>query len=372
LPLLVFGADSAKDPAMRHAVILAGGGGTRLWPASRRTRPKQLMLTPGGESLVGSTARRLAPLGALGLVAGGEHAEAVRASLAAEGQPLSDAAVMVEPVGRSTAAAVGLAAIHARAGDPDAVLGVFPADHYVADPDGFRRVAARAFDLAESEPAIVTIGVQPSWPDPGFGYLALGPRRADGAAPVVRFVEKPSAAAAERLIAAGCLWNGGMFFARADHLLAELRRHLPATGEALDAIGAALAGGGRAAAEKVTAERYPALEAISFDHAVMEKTDRVLAVDGQFGWSDVGSWPALADWREPDDAGNVRFGAALTLGARGNLVVTDEGTVTVLIGVDDLVVVRAGDAVLVVPRQRAHEVKDAVAALAAAGLERYL
>lgn len=356
---------------MRHAVILAGGGGTRLWPASRRTRPKQLMLTPSGESLVGLTARRTGALGALMLVTGEEHADAVRSTLAAEGHPLSDDALIIEPVGRSTAAAIGLAAVHALAKDPDAVLGVFPADHYVADGEGFRAVATQAYDLAEREAAIVTIGIRPTWPDPGFGYLALGARRPDGAAPVVRFVEKPSAAVADRLIADGCLWNGGMFFARADRVIAELGRHLPDTAAALAAIQGALAEG-RAEATRVAAARYPALASASFDHAVMEKTDAVLAVPGEFGWSDVGSWPALGQWRDPDEAGNVRFGAAVTLGAHGNLIVTDDDTVAVLIGVDDLVVVRAGDAVLVVPRRRAHEVKDAVAALGAAGLERYL
>jgi mannose-1-phosphate guanylyltransferase len=355
---------------MRHAVILAGGGGTRLWPASRRSRPKQLMVTPSGESLVGLTARRIEALGRLALVTSADQVEAVRGTLAREGHRLEDDQVLVEPVGRSTAAAIGLAATAALARDPDAVLGVFPADHYVADQAAFTRVAEQAFALAERDPVVVTIGLKPTSPDPGFGYLALGERRADGSAAVVRFIEKPSAEVADRLIRDGCLWNGGMFFARARWILAALAEHLPTTAAALTAYGEALAD--RAAATAVLAERYRGLAPISFDHGVMERVDAVVAVAGDFGWSDVGTWPALAAWREADDRGNVRFGTVVTLGASGNLVVADEGTVAVLIGVDDLVVVRLGEAVLVVPKDRTHEVKDAVAALAEAGLERYL
>lgn len=355
---------------MRHAVILAGGGGTRLWPASRRARPKQLMVAPGGETLVGMTARRLAGLGELGLVTAAEQLAAVAAALTAEGHAIAEVALVAEPVARSTAAAIGLAAVHALTRDPDAVLGVFPADHHVGDVAAFRAAAARAYELSEREAAIVTIGIAPERPDPGFGYLALGPARADGVCPVARFVEKPDPARAAALIAGGALWNGGMFFARARRIVDEIARHLPATGAVLGRIGEAL-GRGRAAGDALAAELYPTVPAISFDHGVMEKTAPVLAVRGELGWSDIGSWPALAGWRAADPAGNVAHGDALAIDARGNLVVTDQGVV-VLIGVDDLVVVRSGDAILVVPKARAHEVKDAVSGLAAAGMERYV
>jgi mannose-1-phosphate guanylyltransferase len=357
---------------MRHAVILAGGGGTRLWPASRRARPKQLMTTPSGETLVGMTARRLAGLGELGLVTGESQVVQIREAFVREGHALDEAAVVVEPTGRSTAAALGLAAVHALHRDPDAILGVFPADHFVADVAGFRRVADLAYRQIERADVIATIGIAPERPDTGFGYLDVGALDADGVGPVRRFVEKPDEAGAARLIAAGCLWNAGMFFARARRIIDELGRHLPATGAALARVAAALVEGGRERAAELTLEVYPSLPSISFDHGVMEKTSGVLAVRGSFGWSDVGAWPALAEWGEPDAAGNVALGTAVTVDAARNLVATDAGTVVALVGVSDLVVVRSGDAVLVMPKDRAHEVKEAVAALAAAGLDRFL
>ena len=352
---------------MRCAVILAGGSGTRLWPASRRLRPKQFLALGGAESLLAATARRLrAAAGEPMVVTAAEHA----ALAAAE---LPGATVIAEPCPRNTAAALGLAAVYALARDPVAVLGVFPADHHIGDEAAFGVAIERAFAAAAQADVIVTIGLRPTRPDTGFGYLELGEPRPDlgpEVRTVTRFVEKPDLVTARAYVVGGRhRWNGGMFFVRATRLLAELARSLPATAAGMATIAAALKDGGAAAAA-ATAAVYPGLPSISIDHGVMEHARDVVAVTGELGWSDVGSWAAVAELTAPDARGNAVVGDAVIVDGGGNLVVTDPGTVVALVGVSGLAVVRSGDAVLVLPLDRAQDVRAAVDALAAAGLDR--
>jgi mannose-1-phosphate guanylyltransferase len=357
---------------MLHAVIMAGGGGTRLWPASRRRKPKQLL--PLGadpnESLLAATCRRLEPVvgnDRVWVVTAAEQAAAVSADL----PRLPKRNLLSEPCPRNTAAAIGLAAVHLLHRDPEAVLGALPADHAIGDEKGYGEVIARAFALAETEEAIVTVGIRPTAPETGFGYLEPGAPAAAGARVVARFVEKPVRAAAEDYVARGFLWNGGLFFARARRLLDEIAQHLPSLAEGLDVIARALASGDDAAAAEATARVYPGLPSISIDHGVMEKTRGILVVPGDFGWNDVGAWSALAETRSADAAGNVCAGEVVAVDAAGNIVATDAGLVA-LVGVSGLVVVRAGNAVLVVPRARAQDVREIVARLGQDGREEYL
>lgn len=352
---------------MRHAVILAGGSGTRLWPASRRSRPKQFLAlgSAGGESLLAATARRLAGNRVVVVTAADQVAEVERAL-----PGLGPGAVIAEPCGRNTAAALGLAAVHLLHADPDAIMGAIPADQHVTDDAGFGRVVDTAFAVAEARDAIVTVGLVPSRPETGFGYLEVGDAVDDRARRVVRFVEKPDRATAEQYLSAGTyLWNGGMFFVRAARLLADIEEHMPDTFAGLarirDALGTAVAGA-------VTDEVYPTLPKISIDYGVMEKARDVLTVPGDFGWNDVGSWSALADYRPANGDGNVVDGDVVTHDATGNIIVADPGYAIAVVGVSDVVVVQAGNAVLVVPRDRAQDVREAVAALRDGDLDDYL
>jgi mannose-1-phosphate guanylyltransferase len=333
---------------MRHAVILAGGGGTRLWPASRNRRPKQFLPlgTDPDEPLLAATARRL-DADVTWVVTGADYAAAVAHILPA-------ARVVVEPLARNTAAAIGLAARTIAATDPDAVVGVFPSDQHVADEAGFRAAAARAYRIAAAEDALVVLGIHPTRPETGFGYLAPDGPGPDGSVRVARFVEKPDAATAARYVADGYLWNAGIFFFRAARILREIDHHLPA-------LAAALADGD-----------WTALPPVSLDYGVMEKAAGILAVRGDFGWNDVGSWTALADIRPADAAGNVTQGDVVAHDATRNIAIADPGRVVALVGVSDLVVVQAGDAVLVLPRERAQDVREIVRLLRERGLDRFL
>ncbi len=345
---------------MRCAVILAGGGGTRLWPASRRQHPKQFLHLGGTETLLEATARRLSGQRTV-VVTAADQVDAVRRAL----PNLGDDDVIAEPCGRNTAAALGLAAIRLTARDPDAVMAAIPADQHVGDEAELARVLDTAYGIAEANDVIVTIGLRPTRPETGFGYLELGADRGDGSRDVARFVEKPDAATAQTYVDGGNhLWNGGMFIVRAHRLLADIAAHMPDTYAGLVEI--------RDGDDDTLARVYPTLPSVSIDYGVMERASDVVCVPGDFGWHDVGLWLALADIRSADANGNTVVGNAVLRDANDNIVVSDDGGVVALVGVRDLVVVQAGDAVLVMPRDRAQDVRAVVDALADQNLDKFL
>jgi mannose-1-phosphate guanylyltransferase len=356
-----------------HAVIMAGGSGTRFWPLSRRTRPKQFLALAGDAPLLAATVQRLPPLAKADrtyVVCGPQHARVARRLLPA----LPPENFVVEPCPRNTAPCVGLAALHVAARDPKGVIAMLPADHHVARPDAFRDALAAAGQLAEAG-AIATIGIRPSRPETGYGYLKLGPRlavRARGksrlpAHKVARFVEKPDVVTAARYLAAGdYLWNSGMFVFRADVILDEIGAAMPALRAQLDRIARDL---GTRRYARTLAKVFPECPSVSIDYGVMEKSQRIAVVPADFGWSDVGSFAALPEVRKTDARGNVTEGEAMVLDGKDSVVLATAGRPVAVIGLDDVIVVDAGDAVLVCSRDRAQDVRKAVDELARRGRE---
>src|SRR6185369_7808482 len=328
-----------KEPTA-FAVILGGGAGTRLWPSSRRARPKQLLSLGTPESLIGAAVRR--------------------------GRDLVGVENTLIVTAEDQAAAVRLGAVTAqRRAGPDAVIAVLPADPYIGDEATFARLVRLA--IAEARDTIVTIGVRPTHAETGFGYIRLGPQlQRAGGDPVHEvggFYEKPDRPTAERYVSSGeYLWNSGMFFLTARRMLDEARRHLPALGALLDAAA------GAADPDPVVADGYAKVPSISNDHGIMEKATGLRVIPGSFGWNDVGSWAALPALRAPDDRGNVVIGGAALLDGDGNIVVAEEGAPYVgVLGVRDLVVVATRDAVLVIPKDRAQDVRRIVEAAKQSG-----
>ncbi len=351
-----------------HLVLLAGGRGTRFWPLSRRSRPKQLLPLLSDRSLLRETWERVAPLGKAErawVVTAGDLADECRGEL----PELSPARILGEPVGRNTAPALALAAALARREDPKAVLAVFPSDHHIADTKGFRALARRALRCAREERALVTLGVTPTAPETGYGYIETARAITDDAvADVKRFVEKPDLARARRYLRSGRhLWNSGMFFLSVDALAEAFTDHTPEVWEAMLDL-AELYGTPRFA--RAFSESYAKLPSLSFDKAVMEKASGVKVMAAAVGWSDVGNWTSLDELLEEQE-GNRVSGQVLTLDAKNNIVMDEEG-LTALLGVDDLVVVRSGGAVLVCRRDRVQSIRELVARLEAEGDDGHL
>jgi len=349
--------------APRYAVVIAGGSGTRFWPRSRTRAPKQLLAILGARSMLQETIARVSPPIArrhVLVVTGRAHARMVRAQLPG----LPGANVLVEPQARNTAAAIALAALDVSRRAPHAVMAVLPADHAIADLPAFHRDLRLALDVAERTGMLVTIGIVPTHPETGYGYIRTGETLAGTrgrAARVRAFIEKPPRARAEALLAAGdVLWNSGIFAWRADAILAALRAHLPGVVGPLEA-----ARGRRLAAA------YRRLPSISIDHGVMERARDVAVVRARFRWSDVGSWAAVAALWADGNGPNALRGRVVPIDSRRCLVDSPHRLVAV-IGVEDLVVVDTPDAVLVCRKDRAQDVRLVVDELRRRGLERYL
>ena len=344
-----------------YGLILAGGRGTRFWPRSRKRSAKQVLPVLGERSLIQATVDRLAPVIAperLWVLT----SEALRDTIIRQIPEVPKAQVLAEPMQRNTAPAIGLIAQVLQSLDPSAIMGVFPSDHVIGKPGTFRTVIRAALKGA-APGRLMVVGVQPRWPETGYGYIEF-PRgvRAGGPDPVAvrSFREKPSLARARRYVSAGNFyWNSGMFFWKAEVLLEQLRRHLPRTASVLASLPRFGARTFAAQLEKA----FPLCDNISIDYAVLEKAEGVSGIPaGDFGWNDVGSWNAVYELMPRDKDGNAIAHDAICLDARGNFV-DARGKLVALVGVEELIVVDTPDALLVADRSRAQQVGDVVKAL---------
>ncbi len=342
-----------------YGLILAGGRGTRFWPRSRKRTSKQVLNVVGETSLIQATVERLAPVipPERIWVLTNEH---LRETIAKQLPGVPKRQIMAEPAQRNTAPAIGLAAHVMRASDPDAVMGVFPSDHVVGKPAAYRTLLKQALKSA-AEGHLMVAGVQPRWPETGYGYVEFprGAKPGERAA-VKRFHEKPDLKKAKRYVDAGNFcWNSGMFFWRCDALLEQLRQHLPKTATILAALPPF---GSKTFAEKL-AQAFPLCENISIDFAVLERAKNVSGIPApDFGWNDVGSWNAVYELLPRDSCGNVTARDSICLDAHNNFV-DARGKMVALLGVEDLIVVDTPDALLVTTRDRAQQVGDVVKAL---------
>jgi mannose-1-phosphate guanylyltransferase/mannose-6-phosphate isomerase len=345
-----------------YAVILAGGSGTRFWPLSRRLAPKQLLALTGDHTMLQETVLRIAPVvppERVWVVTGRDLSDEARRQLRVIGV---SAVVVDEPVGRNTAPAISVAAHRLLAIDPDAMMVVLPSDHAVAKPEAFLESLNAAIQAAE-EGWLVTIGIVPRRAETGYGYIHRGPALPGNRAyRVERFVEKPDRTTAEGYVAdGGYLWNAGMFVWRADVIVEELRRHAPGVAAAGAAIAEAMTQGADAGRLRTL---YDAVESVSIDYAVLERSTRVAVVPAEFGWSDVGSWAALDDVAEKDARGNVISGRVVDVDSRESIVYAQDRVVAT-IGLTNLIVVDTPDATLVCAKDRAQDVRKVVDALEA-------
>jgi mannose-1-phosphate guanylyltransferase len=351
-----------------YPVVMAGGSGTRFWPLSRVRRPKQFLPLSSAKPLLLETLARLKGLATPAqtyVVCGPVHAALVRRMA----RSLPSGNVLVEPVARNTAPAIALASWVIATRDPDAVLAVLPSDHHVADAAGFRAVLQQAAKVARAGD-LVTVGIQPTRAESGYGYIRLGAPLGAGVFRVQAFVEKPDPVTAAQYVSSKeYLWNGGIFVFTARAMQEAFARHLPQVAEAMERLAPRI--GTRSFAQAL-ARAFPRLPSVSVDYGVMEKARNIAVVRGDFGWSDVGSFAAIPEVRPTDADGNVVVGAAtLVLDSAGCVVLGDGRTLAVL-GMRDTVVVDAGDAVLVIPKERSQDVRQIVEALRLRRLTRSL
>ena len=344
-----------------YVLILAGGSGERFWPLSRNARPKQLLSLLSETTLLEQTLERLngmVPPENILILTNRDQETAVR-ELATILPPEN---ILAEPAKRDTAAAIALGAGWIALRDPLATMIVLPADHQIQDRANFQKTLAIAVQAAERTGDLVTIGIQPTWPCPGFGYIEQGAPfslpdqpAVQGVFEVVRFREKPSAELAQTFLQQGNFrWNAGMFIWPLASILSAFERHTPELAAFIQQIRAT------SDLKHLLTEKFPGLPKISIDYAIMEKADRVLMVEAGFDWDDVGSWTAVSKYFPKDAHNNLSNAPLSAIRAENNLVFSKDKLHVALLGVHDLIVVQTGDAILVCHRDEAEKIKDLV------------
>ncbi|MGI5857832.1 MAG: mannose-1-phosphate guanylyltransferase [Tepidanaerobacteraceae bacterium] len=345
-----------------YGVIMAGGGGTRFWPLSRVTAPKQFLNITGEDSMINDTIKRIKdiiPQERI-IIVTNKAQEKMLNKVIQEDVPKEN--VLIEPVGRNTAACVGYAAMVIKKRCGDAVMGVFPSDHYIKNVDEFKRVLNSASSIAESTEKLITMGITPTYPSTGYGYIKYDKERPITsedkiAYEVVEFVEKPDVPKAKAYMESGnYLWNSGMFVWKTSVILKNFRRFLPRLYRNIEKIEPSI----DTPDEKNTVEEiYPVLQSISIDYGVMERSDEVVVIPGDFGWNDVGCWDSLGSVFPPDENGNITKGDFVDIETR-NSIIYSNGRLVAAVGLENMIVVETSDALLVCPKEKAQDVKKVV------------
>jgi mannose-1-phosphate guanylyltransferase len=350
-----------------YAVILAGGRGTRFWPLSRKRRAKQLLALDGKQTMIQQTVARLLPLAPakrFWIITN----ENLRLAIAKQLPKLPKTQILAEPVGRNTAPAIGLAAFLLSRENPEAVIGMFPSDHVIADQRRYRQTLERGIAIAAAGPNIVVLGIRPNRPETGYGYVEAGASFGGDALRVRRFTEKPDSETAAEFVARGnYFWNSGMFLWSARTLAEALREHLPKTAPLLEEIAASFRSSTFAATFR---KLYPKCENISVDYAILEprsakgeQGSNIFCLPADFGWNDLGSWTALHEHHNaksaPPEGNLIASSGVFALNARGNYVHAP-GKFVAAVGVRDLVVVETPDALLITTREHAQDVGKVV------------
>ncbi len=348
---------------MFHAVIMAGGSGTRFWPKSTRKHPKQFLNLFGDQTMLQTTANRikeLIPAERLWVITNDRYVNLVKKQL----PEVPQKNIIGEAVAKNTAPCVALAASLIQEEDPDATLAILPADHLVRDPEEFRQVLKAANSKAREGDNLVTIGIEPNRPETGYGYIEFDTEQSEThqekeIRKVKQFREKPDLQTAQQFIGLGnFLWNSGMFVWSAETILGEFKKHLPEISEHIDALTPAI---GSKMQKEAIDQFYHASPSISIDYGIMEQSDSVYVVPGSFGWSDVGSWNAVYDLREKDEKGNVIEAENISLTqSKNNLVQSNSDKMIALVGVEGLAVVETDRAILVCNLDEAQGVKQIV------------
>ncbi len=355
-----------------YALIMAGGGGTRLWPLSRRAHPKQTLRLFGERTMFQLAVERLRPLlpiERLFVVTAAEQVE----PLAAQVPDLPAENFIIEPMGRGTAPCIGLSALHLRRRDPDAVMAVLTADHFIRREEVFRHALQAARSVAE-EGYLVTLGIDPTYPATGYGYIERGERLGEvegfSVYRVAQFREKPDAMTAMAFLADGRYsWNSGMFIWKVARILEEMERLMPDLSATLAELSAAMEEG---TYEEQIAHLWPQVRKETIDYGVMERAEQVALLPVEMGWSDVGSWAAVMSLHKADAAGNVSLGDHLAIGTERTMVFSESGRLIATVGVQDLIIVDTDDALLVTTPEASQQVRDVVRRLREQGRDEML
>lgn len=354
-----------------YGVIMAGGGGTRFWPLSRADKPKQFLNLSGKNTMVMDTALRLAKVADSKDIFVVTNVKTVDATWEQTKTLLSKDHILGEPAARNTAACIGYAAMEIVKKYEDGIMVIVPSDHFIKNEDEFARILTLACNAAESTDKLVTVGIKPTFPSTGYGYIKYDSSAEETAKPVEEFVEKPDLETASEYVDSGeYAWNSGMFVWKASVILKYFEKLLPDIYSYLTEIGRAM---GTADEQSVIDELYPQIPKISIDYGIMERADGVLMLEGDFGWNDVGSFDAFDQIHKKDKDGNVALAETCAIESKDNVFYsTEDGHLIAALGVEDIIVAHTKDVTLICAKNKAQDIKKFVDKLAADGMEKYL